>query len=60
MIETSYRFDARLGYWLPAEMRETYGHQTLAFGAERVEALATYSAWRRAHVEVDVVIPQPP
>ncbi len=55
-IDTVYARDDRLGGWLPREMREAYGNR----GEEdRVEAVARYSAWRRAQVEVQPIIPVP-
>jgi hypothetical protein len=60
MIETTYARDAALGYWLPARMTEEYGYHMRRLGAEeRIEADAVYSGWRRAHVEIDVVLPKP-
>ena len=56
-IETVYARDDRLGFWLPREMREEYGSRWPSAGDERVEALARYSAWRRAQVEVQVILP---
>ena len=66
-IETDYRLDERLGFWLPARMRELYGFpgwskrgsSIAMWGDNRVEASATYSAWRRAEVEVQVILPVP-
>jgi hypothetical protein len=54
VIETVYARDDRLGGWLPAEMREAYGSSS---SDERVEASARYSAWRRAQVEVKILLP---
>ncbi len=55
VIETDYRLDERLGFRLPSDMRETYGNRV---GEDRVEAHATYSAWRRAAVQVeDIILP---
>jgi hypothetical protein len=59
VIDTSYARDDRLGFWLPREMKETYGKQSLSAGDERVEAVARYSGWRRARVEVQIVLPAP-
>jgi hypothetical protein len=56
-IETLYAPDERIGFWLPAEMREAYGNRSRSAGEERVEAVARYSAWRRAQVEVQVILP---
>jgi hypothetical protein len=58
-IETVYAPDDRMGFWLPREMREAYGNRSRSAGDERVEALARYSAWRRARVEVQPIIPVP-
>ncbi|HEY8234283.1 MAG TPA: hypothetical protein VIJ10_16585 [Vicinamibacteria bacterium] len=58
LIETSFRHEAALACWLPAEMKETYGGRAPRPGSERLEAVARYSAWRRAHVEVEVIIPK--
>jgi hypothetical protein len=60
LIETEYRLDERLGFWLPAEMRETYGNRVRSGGEDRVEARATYSAWRRAAAQVEDIILLPP
>jgi hypothetical protein len=57
VIETAYARDDRLGAWLPTEMREAYGNRTRSAGEERVEAVARYSAWRRAQVEVQPIVP---
>jgi hypothetical protein len=54
LIETLYARNDRLGGWLPAEMREAYGTWS---SNERVEAIARYSAWRRAQVEVQPIVP---
>jgi hypothetical protein len=59
-IDTEYRLDPRLGFWLPAEMQESYGNEVRSPGDERVETVARYSAWRRAQVEVQDIIPVPP
>ncbi len=56
-IETVYAPDDRMGFWLPREMREWYGSRSRSAGEERVEAVARYSAWRRAEVEVQVILP---
>ena len=56
-IETAYAPDDRMGAWLPREMREAYGNRSRSGGDERVEALARYSAWRRAQVEVQPIVP---
>ena len=58
LIETSFRHEAALACWLPAEMRETYGSRAPRSRGERIEAVARYSAWRRAHVEIEVIIPK--
>jgi hypothetical protein len=58
-IETVYSPDERMGFWLPREMREAYGNLSRSAGEERVEAVARYSAWRRAQVEVQPVVPVP-
>jgi hypothetical protein len=57
-IETAYAHDERVGAWLPREMREAYGNRSRSAGEERVEAVARYSAWRRAQVEVQFVVPE--
>jgi hypothetical protein len=56
VIETDYRLEERLGFWLPSEMRETYGYRIRGAGEDRVEAHATYSAWRRAAAQVEDII----
>ncbi len=58
-IETAYALADRMGFWLPREMREAYGNRSRSAGEERVEAVARYSAWRRAEVEVKVILPEP-
>jgi len=58
-IETAYAPDDRMGAWLPREMREEYGESPPSAGDERVEAVARYSAWRRARVEVQPIVPVP-
>jgi hypothetical protein len=58
-IETAYARDERMGGWLPAEMQEAYGNQSRSGWDERVEAVARYSAWRRAQVEVQPIVPVP-
>ena len=52
VIETIYAHDDRLGAWLPKEMRESYGD-----AADRLEAMARYARWRRAQVEMKVILP---
>jgi hypothetical protein len=54
-IETAYARDDRLGGWLPAEMREANGSSS---SDERVEAVARYSLWRRARVDVRILLPE--
>jgi hypothetical protein len=56
VIDTSYARDDRLGRWLPREMQEVYGSSS---SDERVEAIASYSAWRRAQVDVQILLPEP-
>jgi hypothetical protein len=58
-IETAYARDDRLGAWLPREMEEAYGESSRSAGDERVEAVARYSGWRRARVEVQPIVPVP-
>ena len=43
---------------LPTEMREAYGNRSRSAGEERVEVVARCSAWRRAEVEVKVILPE--
>ena len=57
-IETAYALADRMGFWLPREMREAYGNRSRSAGEERVEAVARYSAWRRAEVEVQIILPE--
>jgi hypothetical protein len=38
-------------------MREVYGNPVRSPSDERVEALARYSTWRRAQVEVQDIVP---
>ena len=35
------------------------GARVAAAIADRIEAVARYSRWRRAHVEMEIVIPKP-
>ncbi len=56
-IETAYAPDDRMGVWLPREMQEAYGNRSRSGWDERVEALARYSAWRRAQVDVQPIVP---
>ncbi len=53
-IRVLYRPQARLRAWLPAEMRETYGERGRP---GHLEAVATYSDYRRAEVEVQEIVP---
>ena len=55
VIETVYAHDDRHGGWLPTEMREAYGIRSRR--EPRLEAVARYSGWRRAQVEVQVILP---
>ena len=57
VIETVYAHDDRLGGWLPTEMREAYGIRSRSSREPRLEAVARYSGWRRAQVEVQVILP---
>jgi hypothetical protein len=59
LIETAFRYEPAFGCWLPSEMKETYGARSPRPRGERIEAVARYSRWRRAHVEVQIVIPKP-
>ena len=59
-IKVRHRLAERLGAWLPFEMEETYGSRSRNVGEERVEATARYSDFRRAEVEVQVILPTPP
>jgi hypothetical protein len=54
-IETLYALDERIGFWLPTRMRENCGSRWVTPG--RLEAVARYSAWRRAQVEVQIILP---
>ncbi len=58
-IDTDYARDGRTGVWLPRETREAYGELSRSGDEERVEAVATYSGWRRAQVEVQPIVPVP-
>jgi hypothetical protein len=40
-------------------MKETYGSRSPRPRGGRIEAVARYSNWRRAHVEMEIVIPKP-
>lgn len=57
VIETVYAQDERLGGWLPIEMRETYGVRARSSREPRLEAVARYSGWRRAQVDVQLIFP---
>jgi hypothetical protein len=59
VIETLYAHDDRLGAWLPTEMREAYGRPSRSSREPHLEAVARYSGWRRAQVEVQVILPAP-
>jgi len=56
-IEVLYRREPRLGAWLPAEMRESYGGRSRSAGEDRLEATARYSGYRRAEVELTGIQP---
>ena len=58
LIETAFRHEPALECWLPSEMKETYGGRHPRPRRERLEAVARYSRWRRAHVEMEIVIPK--
>ncbi len=58
-IETDFARDDRSGVWLPRQMREAYGETSRSGADERVETVAAYSAWRRARVEVQRIVPVP-
>ena len=60
MIETVYAHDDRLGSWLPTQMREAYGIRSRSSREPCLEAVARYSGWRRAQVEVQVILPVRP
>ena len=57
VIETVYAPDARHSGWLPTQMREDYGIRSRSSREPRLEAVARYSGWRRAQVEVQVILP---
>jgi hypothetical protein len=59
LIETAFRYDPALESWLPSEMSEIYGSRAPRPRGDRIEAVARYSRWRRAHVEMEIVIPKP-
>jgi hypothetical protein len=59
LIETAFRYEPALECWLPFEMKETYGSRSPRPRGGRIEAVARYSNWRRAHVEMEIVIPKP-
>ena len=61
-IDVSYRFDERLGTWLPDEMREIYEQRgqgayqgRLTLFDDRIEGVATYSNFRRFETAARVV-----
>jgi hypothetical protein len=56
-IATEYARDDRIGVWVPREMREDYGSHSRSAREERVRGVARYSGWRRAHVEVQPIVP---
>lgn len=57
VIETVYAPEERLGGWLPSEMREAYGIPSPSSREPRLEAVAHYSGWRRAQVDVQLILP---
>ena len=57
VIATVYAQDDRLAGWLPTEMHEAHGIQSRSSREPRLEAVARYSGWRRAQVEVQVILP---
>jgi hypothetical protein len=59
LIETAFRYEPAFDCWLPWEMKESYGGRNPRPNGERIEAVARYSNWRRAHVEMQIVIPKP-
>src|SRR5262245_35761951 len=59
LIETAFRYEPAFECWLPSEMKESYGGRSPRPKGERIEAVARYSNWRRAHVEMEIVIPKP-
>jgi hypothetical protein len=59
LIETAFRYEPAFECWLPSEMKETYGSRSPRPKGARIEAVARYSRWRRAHVEMEIVIPKP-
>jgi hypothetical protein len=58
-IDVRFVHDERLRAWLPVEMTERYGERSSFGRAERVEATARYSGFRRAGTEVEIVFPKP-
>jgi hypothetical protein len=61
-VQITVRFgpQPRLDAWLPAEMCESYGYLVPSpDGHEWVEAVATYSDYRKAEVEVQEIRPVP-
>jgi hypothetical protein len=57
VIETVYAHEDHLGWWLPTEMREAYDPRSRSSREPRLEAVARYSGWRRAQVEVQSIFP---
>ena len=58
VIETAFRYETAFQCWLPLEMKEIYGSPSPRPRVERIEGVARYSRWRRAHVEMEIVIPK--
>jgi hypothetical protein len=58
--EIAVRFgrDERLQAWVPLEMTQAYGEKSSFKRAERVEATARYSGFRRAGTEVEILFPK--
>ena len=55
-IRVAYRQQPAVDAWLPTEMREAYA---VPETSERLEAVAKYSRYRKAHVEVQEIRPAP-
>lgn len=61
-LAVSYRHEPRLACWLPSEMKEKYGTPSRLragrfISGELVEAIARYSRYRRAEVELPGIQP---
>ena len=61
-VNVAYRRDARIGIWVPSQMRETYEQRgtgvyrgRIATFEDRIECVATYSNFRRFETDARIV-----